>query len=430
MEERLVLNYLCRFNYRICISTVTLISIFYISPFFDAITGFLIGKGVFSTNSPFSPSQLFRFTITLVMLCQLSGKQLIISSVILLGLIAVELFAFINYTYIGGLLSGIIASYKITFILILYYTLHNYLKNNIITTTKLIKFCVFSSVIYSIIIVISDVLGISFGSYGEGIGSKGIFASANGLGIFIGVGSLLSLYIYEKTQKKIYLFYILLFCYVLINLMSKAAFIGIIFTILLYFYYQSTNKKIIIGSIAALLIAIFSSQIIEFINTASEIVVFRWNNTNNLSDFLMSGRTNYIETAIEKYNISGLLIYRLLIGGGYFMSFRNPDKSNFWESSSSFLEAELFDMFFMWGIVGLIIFIFIWIRAFITLSRSKRQYNLILKSVLLMLFIHSSIAGHVLFNGMSVIALSTIFAISFSKKIKYESTIPIKTDII
>ncbi|MDE6048334.1 MAG: hypothetical protein K2G09_01385, partial [Paramuribaculum sp.] len=218
--------------------------------------------------------------------------------------------------------------------------------------------------------------------------------------------------------------------YVLMNLMSKAAFIGIIFTLLLYFYYRPPRKKIFICVLASLTIVIFSGQIIDTINAASEIVVYRWNHTDNLSDFMMSGRTNYINYAAEQYNISGLLIYRLIIGGGYFMSFRNPDVSSFWEQSSSFLEAELFDMFFMWGIIGLFIFILIWLRAFIALSNVKREYNLILKSILLMLFIHSSIAGHVFFNGMSVIVLSTIFAISFYKKQNCESPFPIKTDVV
>ncbi|MDE6048257.1 MAG: hypothetical protein K2G09_01000, partial [Paramuribaculum sp.] len=207
MEEKLTRYNLFKPNFRFCISTVTIIAVFYISPFFDAATGFLIGKGLFSANSPFSPSQFARFIITVIMLCQLTGKQLIISFGLFLSLVIVELLAFINYTYLGGLLSGIIASYKITFILILYYTLRNYLTDNIISIGGLIKTCVISSVIYSIIIVISDLLGLSFGSYGEGIGSKGVFASANGLGIFIGVGALFSLYLYENTKRKIYLLY-------------------------------------------------------------------------------------------------------------------------------------------------------------------------------------------------------------------------------
>ena len=416
----------CKSLYKLELPILTLQLVFFVSPFVDAITGYLLGVGLFSTNSPFSPSQIFRFGITILLLIQLTSKQLSIALGMLISLIIVEIMAFINHNYIPGLLSGTITAVKLSFILLLYFVLKNYITNGILRTyISLINYLIKGAAIYAIITVISDMLGISFGSYGEGLGSKGLFASANGLGIFLGVASLYSLFMFKNYGDKIYIYLILLFSFVLIHIMSKAALLSVCLTFVLWFYYIDTKYKCLFLFGILLLISYFYQPIVEFIETAGEIVIYRWNNSGDIWSFLLSGRTMYLDYALGSFNISGLLIYRLLIGAGYFMSFRNPDLPNFWEESSSFLEAELIDTFFMYGLIGLTILIIIGIKSYASLNRNKNKYNMILKAILLMLLFHSAFAGHVLFNGMSVIALVSILVISFNNKYKNESSFSI-----
>lgn len=79
----------------------------------------------------------------------------------------------------------------------------NYVQNNKIGVSDIVRYFILSATIYAVIILISNILGINFDVYGDGLGSKGVFTSGNGLGIFIGVAGLfLYMLIYQKERKR------------------------------------------------------------------------------------------------------------------------------------------------------------------------------------------------------------------------------------
>jgi len=154
-----------------------------------------------SENAAFSPSQIFRLFLTMILFVQLKYKQkFYFFLVTVFYLLIIEFVSFLLHQYPPGLLNGIISSYKLSFCLLFYLVIDNYVQNNKIGVSDIVRYFILSATIYAVIILISNILGINFDVYGDGLGSKGVFTSGNGLGIFIGVAGLML--IYQKERKK------------------------------------------------------------------------------------------------------------------------------------------------------------------------------------------------------------------------------------
>lgn len=406
----MMLHNICAF--RTSIITFTLFLVFLLNPFADALTGYFVGKGIMSENAAFSPSQIFRLFLTVILFVQLKHKQKFYFFLItVVYLLIIEFTSFLLHQYPLGLLTGIISSYKLSFCLLFYLVINRYVQSRNVEVLDIIHYFILSATIYAGIILLSNILGINFDVYGDGLGSKGIFTSGNGLGIFIGVAGLFSLYTYFSTKQKKEIIRLFLFLYVLVNLLSKAAIILTLAIILISFFYAKKVYKIItiIGVIALLLY--YNSYIIELITTATSVVTYRYEHADSLRHFLLSGRVEYLDYAFEQYSLDGLLLLRLFFGMGYFVSFRNPFANSFWNESSSFLECESFDIFFMYGLWGLFLYISLFVYGLKKAMQIKGKYALIFKIAWIVIYFHSAFAGHVLFNGMSIIAFVTILIV-------------------
>ena len=98
------------------LSLFTLFLIFLLNPFADALTGYLVGKGMMSENAAFSPSQIFRLFLTMILFVQLKYRQkFYFFLVTVFYLLIIEFASFLLHQYPPGLLNGIISSYKLLF---------------------------------------------------------------------------------------------------------------------------------------------------------------------------------------------------------------------------------------------------------------------------------------------------------------------------
>ena len=405
------------------ISGLTIGLIFFVNPFVDALTGFLVLGGRMSEGALGTPSQIFRMILSIIMLFQLkSTRQLYFYLCIVLSLIIIENFAFIHHLQPMGFVSGCISSYKISFSFLFYFILHKYITNKTLSIDKLIKYFIISALIYSSIVLISNFFGFNYGSYADGVGSKGLFTSANGLGIFIGTASLVNLWQYYSTNKRIYLFGSLVFLYVLLNILSKAALLISIVTISIFLIKLSKSKLLLIIGFFLCISLYYGHYILDFIQDISKILVWKWTYSSSFIDFLISARSQYIEYAISEYSLENTLIYRLFIGGGYFMAYKNPFSEFFLlDGASSFMESELFDMFFMYGLLGCAFYIFFFFKGLKHLRNSQFNNASILRTMWILLYFHSAFAGHVLFNGMSILAFICLYVIiEFQSKKIYD----------
>lgn len=389
------------------LSELSLWLIFLINPFVDALTGYMVNSGILEEGGFGTPSQLYRFLTTLVILVQIRNKKswLYIACFVYYFL-SVELFSFSLHTNVSFLVIGIVYAYKMLFGLILYFYLKELIESSQLNIKKLLNHIITSGTIYAVIVLISDVLGISYSSYpGMQLGSKGIFAGGNGMGVFVGVVSLITLYRYFTDYNKKDLLRFFLMGYVLIGLMSKAGMLFLGVGLIILFFKQSRKIKLISLSASFVFGVLFYQTIAKFLTVSFSVLSWRLERTESLWEFILGGRETYLAEAanIDYSNVIQML--KLIVGGGYKVSFRNPMSIEFDGSGIFIIEADLFDIFFMMGIAGLLTYLGIIIYGFVCAHRTRVKGIDILKIAWFLLFIHSSLAGHVLNNGMALMTL-------------------------
>lgn len=388
-------------------SYIYLFLFFYVNPFIDAITGYLVLSGIVAQGGLGSPSQLFRFIISIVLLLSLKDrKHLFFIYSFIIYIIAVELLNFLFHLDQDGFIVSLAYSYKLVFGFLLYFKLDELIKNKFLDRSIFINFIIHSGIIYSFIVLFTDLLGVSFGSYENGLGSKGVFASANGLGIYIGICALLLIY---KNSRKInmkYFFSYSLMSYTLLGLMTRAS-VGLFVISLFIILFKIPGKyKLITYSLILFSLIYLGNIFIDIFLNATEVITYRYSNTSSMEEFF-GGRQGYLDYAFNEFSTEGILLYRLLIGGGYFLSFRNPNSID--NSVSNFLEVDLYDVFYMYGFVGLVVYSSIFLKGLVWGIKNKTNIILILAWILL--YGHSALAGHVIQNGMSIIMLICILLI-------------------
>ena len=382
--------------------------IFFVNPFVDALTGLIVLSDESEVGGLGSPSQLFRLLLSVVMLFQIKRRgHLVATLLFIIYLICLELFNFLFHNDVAGLLVGITYSYKTAFGLLMYFVLSRYISKGWMSVDKLFDCVIYSGAIYSGMVLLSDLLGISYASYMDtNLGSRGVFASANGLGIYVGVCSLIAIYRYVNVRKVWILWCYFLMAYVLLGLMTRAG-IGLLVVGLLVWYMQiSWRLKLPILGLVAVLVLIFWEPVSTVVEGATSVIAYRFEHAEvSFQGLVIGGRQNLFDRATENFTAEGPLWYRYLVGGGYFLSYRNP--FNIAYQYSPILEADLWDIFYMFGAVGILSYFGLFIYG-LTRKASNDVGGYILKVAWVMLFFHSAFAGHVIQNGMSIMIMVSL----------------------
>jgi hypothetical protein len=144
-------------------------------------------------------------------------------------------------------------------------------------------------------------------------------------------------------------------------------------------------------------------MLFDMFRVVFDVVVKRYENSESLILFLGSGRIGYVENAMQVFLAQSDIILRLLFGSGAFLSFQNPDYVSIYDT----LETDLFDVLFMYGLVGVSTFL----TFFAYIGYCLRKYFIFILAFTV-LFFHSIVAGHVLFNGMSSFPIVMLFLVS------------------
>lgn len=399
---------------RLSVSVIFLIALFYLTPLFDAITGFLVLNEIFSESFIGSPSQLIRVAIIIASTTFLRRKDIYCLIGILLYFLLIEFIAFALYRQLAGVFTSFMFTYKLIFPVVVYLVLKNMIQKGILSVADIHRYMFNSGVIYALGVIIPFVLGIGFATYGEGtFGSKGFFSSGNGLGIYLGVIAALSV---DQGMDRDSIYSRLKFLAIFIALIlvgTKAAMILLIIVMLFVFNrLNSLVKAMLILSIGVVLYS-YSDVLLEAMSTVYDVVVYRYQRSETFWEFIFSGRDDYVINAFKEYNTDGILSYRIGIGGGSFLSFRDP---SFYVPAFDTLETDFFDVFFMYGVIGLSIYIFLLTYGFYK-SAMKKDYGAFI--IWWALSFHSLIAGHILLNGMSVIAIVIIIVtLKYDRKLK------------
>lgn len=385
--------------------------IFFLSPILDAMTGVLVLHGIMTEGALATPSQLGKFITVFLMIMKIirnNNKNDIFKIAIFSGYIIILEFIFCLYyeTPIYGLLYGFVQLFKVLYLMFCFYFLKDLLSKGKIDSKYLMRLIIQSAIIYSIILVLSTLLGFNSSTYAFGtFGTKGIFASGNGLSIYLGFSSFMAAFYYFKCErKKEYLIKFLLVWISGTIVGTKASIAFLFINCVVIFYFSRRYIKFLL----LLFLVLSFSYLISGFSVIFDVIIQRYKQSENLLAFLASGRDAYLDGAFKIYDTSGIKVLRIFFGSGAFVSFRTnlSDMKAF-----DTLERDFYDIFFMYGINMLVIY-FLYIIKYSFKGLLKKHIYFTVGFVCVVGY--SLSAGHTLFNTMSGLGL-----IFFPLLIKY-----------
>ena len=384
------------------IKRVLLVYLFLVLPFFDMLTGFLIGQSYLEVGSLASPSQIGRFIgLILLFIVMRKIKHSLFIVLAIAGIFILETIVFFSHNDLAGLVSGYVAISRFIYMYLVYLCFTRLFGADL---RPLVSFLKYNIVLICGSIVLASFTGLANSTYGWGAGTKGFFASGNGLGIYVGVATMILAAMKKyRLYPDVHVSFFALSGYALVLLGTKTSFLMLIF-ILFAAGWSGRSRFLVFGAIIPGIV-LFLYEVSDFLSGRYDIVIERFRGSQTILDYVLSYRNVYAENAWAQFMSQDPGFLRLWFGGGHYMSFQNPK----WVRTFDTLETDFFDVFYMYGIVGLICytcFLFLLIRPFV-----QRLY-LLLPTVLLCA--HSVLAGHVLFNGLAATLMVLILALGTS----------------
>ena len=399
-------------NKKYFISKLYLFTLVFLVPLFDSATGFLVRGESLSTGGLGTPSQLIRFFIVFLSILIIQSKR-VYSFLILtiLYLFVVELAAFIFHQSFQGLLIGLVFSYKFIFPVFVFFALKKVFQNFDYTEQDIINIVFKSSLVLGICFLVGDLIAIRVGIASSFFRSSGLFSSGNGLGVLLGVFSLIILYGFEKKylgkSMHKYSYYLILICLLFISTKASAIFLAInLFFLLIRL--SLVYKITIYSSITVILIAFYQS-LVDLLNISFELVIWRYDNKTSWANFILSAREDFITDAMTSFNNTEFIIPRIIFGAGSFLSFESPSHFTL---LYKMMEMDSFDTFFMYGVIGVIVYLFV---MYYCIKKALFK-STILAFATIAVFLHSIFAGHTMYDGLAVMAVVFILLLVQEKK--------------
>lgn len=373
--------------------------IFVCLPLFDMVNGFLVVRGYLPAGGLASPSQLGRLIATLILIIACYRSKIsIVWVAVISGFLLIEILIGIITSNVIGTLFGFLTVYRIIYVYLMFIALRKYLKSDISLLGKYLKL---NLNLICLSIIFGFVTGLGNSTYGWGFGTKGFFASGNGVGVYIGVATI---FLFGMRRHKIYEntgnLTILIAVGALLLLGTKTALVFCLLILLLMTW--ASRFRIILTASVVCGILYYQAQILSALSLFFDIIILRYNKSASILQFLGSGRIDYVTDAFETIKSQNVGPLRWLFGGGSFLSFQNASKSKGYDT----LETDPFDILFMYGLYGLVVYL----STLLIAVRFDMRHPYILLGLVL-LIAHSIIAGHVVFNGMSVTLLAAFLAL-------------------
>jgi hypothetical protein len=391
-----------KFSLRVSERSLVLSYLFLVLPIFDMINGTLVVRGILPEGGLASPAQIGRLIATGLLAWAMVRQRLNISPLlVLLYPLSVELLAGFLYQQEFGLAYGIMSVYRFLFLFAAFVVMDSYLDDRS-GLEKVARFLKWNLLLISLTLSFSIMSGLGNSTYGYGFGTKGFFSSGNGLGAYLGSGTLLLVglrkYGLYSDISRLEIIFIAVST-AMIGTKASMVFCGINLLVLLL----DSRFRYFWVSLFGLAIAESLPKLSEALRTVFDVVLRRYERADSLIEFIGSGRMNYVDDAVSTLSQQGHSTVRYILGSGSFLSFQDPYSVVRYDT----LETDLFDLLFMYGIPGVLFYLAVFSIASIRLQR----YPILLLALILM-FLHSFVAGHVVFNGMGAMMMAVLFATS------------------
>mgnify|MGYP002151360346 CR=1 FL=1 len=371
---------------------IFLMAFCYMVPFVDSINGYMILGTLGEEGRAGTIGQVFKALIMGLGWFLIPNKNKLKVALLCTYIFIIELISFLLHGTLGYFLIGFAYSFKITFAAVIYFlTVEMFKKYGAIKVLRIFRN---SAVLYSMIFFLSIIMGVAHSTYSEGnFGSKGLFSSGNSLSIYFGSMSLIGLYVFFMSGRKIDLLLsgLLLVSALFVGTKTSILFISLYNFLLFYkigFFYKS---------FLLLLIVVLILSLHGLFGLFFDVIAYRFENSDSFATFLASSRDVFVIDAFSEFYIDGFYILRVIFGLGVYMSFRKlGDDISLYDT----LENDFFDLFFSYGFVG----VFVYISFYFTHGfRAVILKNFVALLIFTFMFLLSALIGHVLFDAMAVI---------------------------
>jgi hypothetical protein len=400
----------------ISLSEVILVLMFMLLPV-DMLNGILLHNNI---NLPLSLGQLHKFLIlALLFLSFLFNLRALFFSITCIAILFLpSLFQAVFQLKLNFLFGDLIkiSRYLMPLFSVLFFVklIRTTNKRNIELLFKLVRF----SYVFFVFNILIKYLGFGYPMYIHGdVGSKGFFYAGNETSVvLIVLGSILGFKIWQNESKFKYLLFFLFNLFVGLTISSKTGTIGVILTFILI-PMSLPKAKINIKRLSYLLLSIFIfipvllAVVWEFLVNSPVFLRLKWFwNELDIITFIFSNRNNFfvdgLNVYIEKYNFIekvfgvGQTRYEALNG-------------------NSIVEIDSVDIFFAYGLVGLVLFIFLiavlWVQALRFKRSNNYSFSGLVSLMIVVLLGISTIAGHVFSSGMAAIFIGLLFSLMYIK---------------
>ena len=383
----------------------------------DMLNGIALKNGI---NLPISIGQLYKLLILFFLFFRFlfKPKLLFISGALTILLMVPSIYQSLKLLSLATIFNDLIKISKYLTPVFCFLFFVDYIKNEGTNgMRRLLKLAQFSFLILAGNILLKYVgLGYPMYEYGT-IGSKGFFYAGNEISALLIILSAFIAFNLWRRRKKIYYFIFWAFTLFLgLTVSSKTGVMGI----LLVFFLIPLKKPSIKISLKRLLFFLISIGIViplalylswRFIQgTAFYIRLMYFSKKFDFWTFLLSNRNVFFKEAYDTYIEKYDLIEKFIGVGQTQYEFLNQGK---------IVEIDFADIFFAFGIVGLIYFfgiiLFLIIQAFrFSATRTYPYSNFTLLMILVLLGI-STMAGHVFSSGMAAVFIGLLFSLMYFK---------------
>lgn len=396
-----------------------LLGIYFLFPLLllDMLNGILYMSNLFL---PISVSQLYKLLIILffcVRLMYLNCKVIVFILVISTILFFPTLIQYSFYNIgISVLYQDLVRTSKYLIIIVSYSYFRELLVNQVIDFSIFYKWVKFSFWVLALNLLVK-LIGLGYPMYSTGnIGTKGFFIAGNEVSALLIVLSSIVGYYYLviKESKFLFLLYAVLSFVLGLLISSKTGMLGVVLvysSILAstYDYSQRVTRKQII-KVSVSISVVLLTLVLFILNTSifGRYFVF-WNKLDFVT-FILSSRNIYFQEAIQVVK-SNYEIVDYIIGVG---------PTVYFEMMTKFVEIDFIDVFFSYGILGLVVLSSFYVCVFrdaVSLLKLK-DYPFVKLTMITFVFLImlSLLSGHILNSGIAGIFIGFVFALMYQKK--------------
>lgn len=387
----------------------------------DVVNGIFVKNELYSS---FSVGQFVRLLLILYLLLTIfkfnSIKSIIIPYVYLtlFYFIAQPLIQFLIHQDVNGLINDLLMSSRIFLSIMTAIGLYTLLSHKIININTIDRIIDWNIAIIPTSSLIAYFLGIANRTYGM-VGIKGFFIAQNTLSVVL---IILFVFVCNKVFMQginingIIQLFITTVALVLIG--TKSSLIFPIIIMLFYVFISLKDKQIkpiifIIILTSTVLIVInlfFKSEILEIILRQKYFIDQMVKHNNNIFAYLVSGRNRFLQIALNNF-IAKFSFTRLIFGIGEYAKNVEIASGMMLNSGYKLIEMDIFDLFFGYGLFGLILIVCFYSRLVIMVIHTHVYENRGLLPYIIALifaFIHSVFGGHLLYEALPSMFLGII----------------------